>query len=84
LSDNFYIYNDTIYQGELSDIEALLAVSVKHRYACDIQRAKVVHVTPDTVANIKAMHQEIETKIQEVKNLQARLYDATDHLFLPR
>jgi len=78
MSAKLYIYNDTIYEGELSDIETLLAINSGYGMVPNIIEAKIVSVTPEAVADVKELYQEMQAKIEEAKNLRARLYDLTD------
>lgn len=84
MSANLYVYDDTIYEGELSDIETLLAIQSGYGYVPNIIKAKVVRVTPDAVASVKELHQTIQTKIEEVKNLQTSMLDLVDRKLLPQ
>lgn len=72
---NLYLYDETIYEGELSDIEALLAIRGGYGFTNNITKVNVVQVTPESLAGVKEIHKQIKTKMQEVRSLQAELYD---------
>ena len=78
MSTNFYIFNDTIYEGVRSDIELLLAINSGYGMTPQLIEAKVVRVTPDAVTDVEKLHQEMQAKIEEVKNLRHKLYELTD------
>lgn len=74
---NLYLHDDTVYEGELSDIETLLSMCKGYRYT-NITKVKLVRVTPESLTEVKEIHKQIEAKVQEVRSLQAHLYDTLD------
>lgn len=79
-----YGHNDKpyVYQGELSDIELLLSINSGYGYFPRLEEVTITQVTPDAIADVKQLYEEIEAKTEEVKNLRRKLDQVLDHKLL--